>query len=161
MMQVMNGLGNGFDITEYGERNNKKISIEILNDGIPIGTEFYDDITPEKKEQLIASYIAMEMGAFGIDESLVFEERVRFAKKIMELKIINDYKIFPIGKESIDCEIHLLTNGEFAMSTFVYNLTTEDFKKLRGKLNRIKQFQLDVRNQVRPLYGVEIISMIN
>ena len=165
-MKLDRDLGNGFAITEYEVREKEQLenlSIDILRNGICIGTEIYENISFEEKERLVAMYIAMEMDVFGVDESPLISERVRFAKKVTNLRIINDYRlIVPIDQQQpFDCEVQLLSSGKFAMSTCVYGLTSESLIKLQEKLNRIKQFQLDVRHQVRPLYGVEIIAMIS
>lgn len=163
-MKLIDGVGNGFAITEYEVREKEQredLLIEILNDGICIGTNFYNNISFEERDRLVALYIAMEMDVFGIDDSPLLSEKLRFAKKIMNLGIINDYKLVLTKKEKIDCEVKFLVSGKFLMSTHVHGLSPDGLVKLQKKLNNIKQFQLDVKHQTRPLYAVEILSIID
>lgn len=163
MMRILYERGNGFEIKEV-RREDSKLDVEviILKDGLFVTSEIYNGITSKEKQELVASYLTTVMEIFGVEEILTYSERFRLAKKAMNLKIINDYKIIPLdnNEDYSKVEVQLLSNGKFAISTIVTGLTTEKMVKLKEKLNRIKKYQLDIRKQTRPTYPVEIIEMI-
>ena len=95
--------------------------------------------------------------------SVTSEERVRLARKAMGLNIINGYKIEPLNDEDYsNVRVQLLSSGKHPMyTTGICCLTKENLEKLKKKLNGIVEYQLDIRKQTRPLYGIEIIQMIS
>lgn len=169
-MKLGRGAANGFVITEHEVRERdglKNVTIEILSDGIPIGTELYENITQEKKEWLVAKYLSMEMEVFCIDagDSLLEEEQIRYAKKIAKLGIINGFKLIPTREknnpELFKCEVQFLKSGEYSMaSSCLHDLTSEKLENLKAKLNNIKKHQLDIKKQYRQLYLTEILEII-
>lgn len=161
-MTSLEKLGNGFKIEErFLEDSNKvDLKVEILKDGIFVESKKFEEISMKEEESIIANYLATQMQLFGAET--VFEECVRLAKKAMSLHIVNGYKIIPLTENKYsDIEIQLLEGGRFSKSTCIHNLTPEKFTELQKKLNGIIKYQLDIKIQSRPLYGIEIITMIN
>lgn len=164
MMQSLNQERNGFKVVERNtdyENRITSVSIEILKSGILVRTEDYNQITFEEKNKIVAQYLAAQMEVLGIAETTVTKESIRLAKKTMKLDLINGYKIIPLKEDFSKIEVQLLKNGEFSKSTVLSNITQEKLKKLQKKLNGVVEYQLDIRSQSRPLYGVEIISLIS
>lgn len=163
MMISLERLGNEFKIEERKLENSKiELIVEILKDGIHVDVEKFEFISAQEKEKTVANYLATQMKLFGVEEEIPFEECVRLAKKAINLNIINGYKIIPLTENKYsDIEIQLLEGGRFSKSTCIHNLTPEKFTELQKKLNGIIKYQLDIKIQSRPLYGIEIITMIN
>ncbi len=164
MMQSLNQERNGFKVVERNtdyENRITSVSIEILKSGILVRTEDYNQVTFEEKYAIVAQYLAAQMEVLGIAETTVTKESIRLAKKAMKLDLINGYKIIPLKEDFSKIEVQLLKNGEFSKATVLRNITPEKLKKVQTKLNNAVEYQLDIRNQSRPLYGVEIISLIS
>lgn len=163
-MTSLEKLGNGFKIKErFLEDSNKvDLKVEILKDGLFVESKKFEEISMKEEENIIANYLATQMQLFGAEEGTVFEERVRLAKKAMSLHIVNGYKIIPLKENKhSDVEVQLLESGKFSKSTYMHGLTPEKLAELQKKLNGIIKYQLDIKIQSRPLYGIEIITMIN
>ena len=164
MILSLKKLGNGFRARERKLGNSELgLSIEILKDGISVLNEdFGNGLSRDEVEKIIAHYLATQMNIYGVEEETTSEERVRLAQKAMTLNIINGYKIQPlIDGDYSNIRVELLENGRCPVyTTGMYNLTKEDLQKLQEKLNNIMRDQLDIRNQIRPLYVLEIIQLI-
>lgn len=160
MMVSLEKMGNGFKIEERQLENAKvDLTVEILKDGIYVTSE---KISTQEAEKVVANYLATQMKLYGVEEERPFEECVRLAKKAIELDIVNGYKIIPLKKDDYaDVEIQLLKSGRFSSSTCLHNLTPKELAELKEKLNGILKYQLNLKIQSRPLYGIEIITMIN
>lgn len=163
MMKTLENLGNGFKIEERELENSQvELTVEILKDGIYVEFEKINGISEQEKEKVVANYLATQMKLFGVEEEIPFEECVRLAKKAINLNIVNGYKIIPLKENKYsDVEVQLLESGKFSKSTYIHGLTPEKLAELQKKLNGIIKYQLDIKIQSRPLYGIEIITMIN
>ena len=164
MMTSMEKLGNGFKIQERKLENSEvELTVEILKDGIYVKSEEFDNVSKQEEKKIIANYLATQMKLYYVEEEITSEERVRLARKAMELNIINGYKIEPLNDEDYsNVRVQLLSSGKNPMyTTGICCLTKEDLEELKKKLNRIVEYQLDIRKQTRPLYGIEIIQMIS
>lgn len=164
MMISMEKLGNGFKIQERKLENSEvELTVEILKDGIYVKSEEFENVSKQEEKKIIANYLATQMKLYCVEEEITSEERVRLARKAMELNIINGYKIEPLNDEDYsNVRVQLLSSGKYPMyTTGICCLTKEDLEELKKKLNRIVEYQLDIRKQTRPLYGIEIIQMIS
>lgn len=164
MMTSMEKLGNGFKIQERKLENSEvELTVEILKDGIYVTSEKFENVSKQEENKIIANYLATQMKLYCVEEEVTSEERVRLAGKAMGLNIINGYKITPLedGNYS-NIRVELLESGRYPMyTTGIFDLTENGLEKLKNKLNRIVEYQLDIRKQTRPLYGIEIIQMIS
>lgn len=164
MMTSMEKLGNGFKIQERKLENSEvELTVEILKDGIYVTSEKFDNVSKQEEKKIIANYLATQMKLYCVEEEVTSEERVRLARKAMGLNIINGYKIEPLNDEDYsNVRVQLLSSGKHPMyTTGICCLTKENLEKLKKKLNGIVEYQLDIRKQIRPLYGIEIIQMIS
>lgn len=163
MMTSMEKLGNGFKIEERKQGNSEiELTVEILKDGIYVTSEKFENVSKQEENKIIANYLATQMKLYCVEE-VISEERVRLARKAMGLNIINGYKITPLedGNYS-NIRVELLESGRYPMyTTGIFDLTENDLEKLKNKLNGIVEYQLDIRKQTRPLFGIEIIQMIS
>lgn len=163
MMTSMEKLGNGFKIQERKLENSEvELTVEILKDGIYVTSEKFENVSKQEENKIIANYLATQMKLYCVEE-VTSEERVRLAGKAMGLNIINGYKITPLedGNYS-NIRVELLESGRYPMyTTGIFDLTENGLEKLKNKLNGIMEYQLDIRKQTRPLYGIEIIQMIS
>mgnify|MGYP007124392464 CR=1 FL=1 len=164
MMTSIKKLGNGFKIQERKLENSEvELTVEILKDGIYVTSEKFENVSKQEENKIIANYLATQMKLYCVEEEVTSEERVRLAGKAMGLNIINGYKINPLedGNYS-NIRVELLESGRYPMyTTGICCLTKENLEELKKKLNRIVEYQLDIRKQTRPLYGIEIIQMIS
>lgn len=164
MMTSMEKLGNGFKIEERKHGNSEvELTVEILKDGIYVTSEKFENVSKQEENKIIANYLATQMKLYCVEEEVTSEERVRLAGKAMGLNIINGYKITPLedGNYS-NIRVELLESGRYPMyTTGIFDLTENGLEKLKNKLNGIMEYQLDIRKQTRPLYGIEIIQMIS
>ena len=164
MMTSIKKLGNGFKIQERKLENSEvELTVEILKDGIYVTSEKFENVSKQEENKIIANYLATQMKLYCVEEEVTSEERVRLAGKAMGLNIINGYKINPLedGNYS-NIRVELLESGRYPMyTTGIFDLTENGLEKLKNKLNRIVEYQLDLSKQTRPLYGIEIIHMIS
>lgn len=163
MLTTLERYGNGFKVEERDLGNSEvELTVEILEDGIYVTSEKYERVSKQEEKRIIAHYLATQMKIYEVEIETTSEERVRLAQKAMKLNIVNGYKIETLSDEDYsNIRVLLLENGRFPRyTTGIYNLTTDDLEMLKTKLNSIIEYQLDIRKQTRPLYGVEIIRMI-
>lgn len=163
-MSITLNVCNGFKIEEVkreGERLD--LSITYLIDGEAFTKEEHVNISPKEKERLIVKCIAMSMRNLEIGIGETAEEKERMAKKAMNLNAINDYMIIRKNAddetESQEITIELLKNGEFFASTKLKG-SEDDIVGVKRKLRNIKIENLNVKNQIRPIYLSEILAII-
>lgn len=163
-MSITLNVCNGFKIEEVrreGERLD--LSITYLIDGEAFTKEEHVNISPKEKERLIVKCIAMSMRNLEIGIGETAEEKERMAKKAMNLNAINDYMIIRKNAddetESQEITIELLKNGEFFTSTKLKG-SEDNIVGIKRKLRNIKIENLNVKNQIRPIYLSEILAII-
>ncbi len=107
--------------------------MEILKDGIYVKSEEFENVSKQEEKKIIANYLATQMKLYCVEEEITSEERVRLARKAMELNIINGYKITPLedGNYS-NIRVELLESGRYPMyTTGIFDSTENGLEKLK------------------------------